>query len=62
MDITFVTTAGNNEDAFALLSALGFPFKEQVTLSDLRMPRSSCKRYKSAIAAGLEIRKKDLHG
>nr|WP_206214416.1 MULTISPECIES: 50S ribosomal protein L5 [unclassified Adlercreutzia] len=27
MDITFVTTAKNNDDAFALLSALGFPFK-----------------------------------
>ena len=27
MDITFVTTAGNNENAFALLSALGFPFR-----------------------------------
>ena len=29
MDITVVTTAGNNEDAFALLSALGFPFKDK---------------------------------
>ena len=29
MDITFVTTAENNEDAFALLSALGFPFKSK---------------------------------
>lgn len=29
MDITFVTTAENNEDAFALLSALGFPFKDK---------------------------------
>ena len=29
MDITFVTTAGNNENAFALLSALGFPFKDR---------------------------------
>ena len=29
MDITFVTTAGNNENAFALLSALGFPFKNR---------------------------------
>lgn len=29
MDITFVTTAGTNEKAFALLSALGFPFKEK---------------------------------
>ncbi|QKF06764.1 50S ribosomal protein L5 [Berryella wangjianweii] len=28
MDITFVTTAGNNEGALALLKALGFPFKE----------------------------------
>ena len=28
-DITFVTTAGNNENAFALLSALGFPFKDR---------------------------------
>ena len=27
MDITFVTSAENNEDAFALLDALGFPFK-----------------------------------
>lgn len=29
MDITFVTTAGNNENSFALLSALGFPFKDR---------------------------------
>ena len=29
MDFTFVTTAGNNENAFALLSALGFPFKDR---------------------------------
>ena len=29
MDITFVTTAGNNENAFTLLSALGFPFKDR---------------------------------
>ena len=29
MDITFVTTAGNNENAFAQLSALGFPFKDR---------------------------------
>ena len=29
MDITFVTTAGNNENAFALLTALGFPFKDR---------------------------------
>ncbi|MEG1397849.1 MAG: 50S ribosomal protein L5 [Raoultibacter sp.] len=27
MDITFVTTADNNEEAKALLNALGFPFK-----------------------------------
>ena len=29
MDITFVTTADNNDDAFALLDALGFPFKDK---------------------------------
>jgi large subunit ribosomal protein L5 len=29
MDITFVTTAGNDEDARALLDALGFPFKKK---------------------------------
>lgn len=29
MDITFVTTAQDNDAAFALLSALGFPFKEK---------------------------------
>ena len=29
MDITFVTTAGDNDGAFALLSALGFPFKSK---------------------------------
>ena len=29
MDITFVTTAADNEAAFALLSALGFPFKSK---------------------------------
>lgn len=29
MDITFVTTAPDNEQAFALLSALGFPFKDR---------------------------------
>ena len=29
MDITVVTTAETDEDAFALLSALGFPFKER---------------------------------
>lgn len=28
MDITFVTTAQDNDTAFALLDALGFPFKE----------------------------------
>ena len=28
MDITFVTTADNDEAAFALLNAFGFPFKE----------------------------------
>jgi large subunit ribosomal protein L5 len=28
MDITFVTTSENNEDAKALLDALGFPFKK----------------------------------
>ncbi|MBP5314109.1 MAG: 50S ribosomal protein L5 [Eggerthellaceae bacterium] len=28
MDITFVTTAKDNESAFALLSALGFPFSK----------------------------------
>ena len=29
MDITVVTTADNNEEAYALLKALGFPFKER---------------------------------
>ena len=29
MDITFVTNAGDNDRAFALLSALGFPFKRK---------------------------------
>ncbi len=29
MDITFVTTAGNDGDARALLDALGFPFKKK---------------------------------
>ena len=29
MDITFVTTAPDNEQAFALLKALGFPFKQR---------------------------------
>ena len=29
MDITVVTTAGDNESAFALLKALGFPFKAE---------------------------------
>ena len=29
MDITFVTTAEDNDDAFALLAALGFPFKDK---------------------------------
>ena len=29
MDITFVTTAQDNDAAFALLSALGFPFKSK---------------------------------
>ncbi len=29
MDITFVTNAGENESAFALLTALGFPFKSK---------------------------------
>lgn len=29
MDITFVTTAGTNERALALLTELGFPFKEK---------------------------------
>jgi large subunit ribosomal protein L5 len=31
MDITFVTTASNNEEGFALLSELGFPFRERET-------------------------------
>lgn len=29
MDITFVTNVGDNDSAFALLSALGFPFKSK---------------------------------
>lgn len=29
MDVTFVTTAENNENALALLEALGFPFKSK---------------------------------
>ncbi len=29
MDITFVTTASDNDQAFALLNALGFPFKDR---------------------------------
>ena len=29
MDITFVTTAGDNERALSLLTALGFPFKQK---------------------------------
>ena len=29
MDITFVTTAGDNDRALALLTALGFPFKQK---------------------------------
>jgi large subunit ribosomal protein L5 len=29
MDVTFVTSATNDDDAKALLSALGFPFKRQ---------------------------------
>ncbi len=29
MDITFVTTAENNDQAYALLSGLGFPFKDR---------------------------------
>ncbi|MDY3980823.1 MAG: 50S ribosomal protein L5, partial [Paraeggerthella sp.] len=29
MDITFVTTAEENDAAFALLDALGFPFKDK---------------------------------
>ena len=29
MDITFVTTAKDDDDAFALLSAFGFPFKDR---------------------------------
>lgn len=28
MDITIVTTASNNQEGFALLKQLGFPFKE----------------------------------
>jgi large subunit ribosomal protein L5 len=31
MDITFVTTAKTNEEGFALLEALGFPFRERTT-------------------------------
>ena len=31
MDITFVTNAGSNENALALLKALGFPFKDVET-------------------------------
>ena len=33
MDITFVTTAENNENALALLEALGFPFKSKYNKS-----------------------------
>ncbi len=41
MDITVVTTtADNNEDAFALLSALGFPFKASKTSS--RLLQAAC--------------------
>ena len=29
MDITFVTTAKDNDSAYALLKALGFPFKSK---------------------------------
>ncbi|MEE0169653.1 MAG: 50S ribosomal protein L5, partial [Eggerthellaceae bacterium] len=29
MDITFVTTAENNEGAKALMNAMGFPFKKE---------------------------------
>ena len=29
MDITFVTTAPDDDSAFALLDALGFPFKDK---------------------------------
>ncbi len=31
MDITFVTTAANNEEGYALLTELGFPFRERET-------------------------------
>lgn len=33
MDITFVTTAANNEEGFALLTELGFPFREREAAS-----------------------------
>ncbi len=63
MDITFVTTAEDNESAFALLSALGFPFKERVTLLLNREPgQAILRQFKAASPAGLETGKKELHG
>jgi large subunit ribosomal protein L5 len=34
MDITFVTTARNNEEAFELLKELGMPFKNAAKKED----------------------------
>jgi large subunit ribosomal protein L5 len=36
MDITFVTTAGSNEEAYELLRELGMPFKNAKKITDLR--------------------------
>ena len=64
MDITFVTTAGDNDSAFALLSALGFPFKRN---------SKPAGAYKAGVAGepghkpairlrASRIRKKEMHG
>ena len=47
MDITFVTTAANDEEGRALLKALGFPFKapadEQAKVAKKKAPRKKAK-------------------
>ncbi|MCX6734264.1 MAG: 50S ribosomal protein L5 [Candidatus Peregrinibacteria bacterium] len=41
VQITIVTTATNKDDGFALLSALGFPFKKDELISDKKSKKKS---------------------
>ncbi|NLA28083.1 MAG: 50S ribosomal protein L5 [Propionibacterium sp.] len=55
MDITFVTTATNDQEGRALLKALGFPFK---AVDDARVQRGVKVHYKSKSAAKAAMKRK----